>query len=1105
MSQMNSRMNLNEIDAKINELEQKIAMEIKLQVGARNMLEQLTDLNAFQQCEMNLNESHRRIEFLKGEMKKLRKRKREITGETSPISNSQSPDGRNPNGTAIPGRPTAAEDIVMPRSSSLNAIHVRNRSVDALNFSQSPSTNALSSSLNRQSSGNIISNLFINLTLGRRSASSNNLATYSTRSSSSSLSLQSLPSVTQADKEPSTLFDLLKCEVGLSNEKITYKLKEIKWKLAIETKVKAGTEKLFATINRQQPEEQDKKRVEEIQDKLLESSGKVACLNKALQRYQGLLLGDEGQVLKEAEKTEEDLTEETNDDHEDDKSTSNLLAKVSAGSRRIPVTGKFLLRVITATNLPGRKSHKSDSFCVIKIDDTPRGKTRSSRHSKWNEDFNIQIDKASDVEITVYEKGGTVLAMSWFKFGDLIEELQNKGLYRGGSTDSLTNTPPQQAQSHDHNGIDAWLDMEPAGQIFLHLNVVPETRKKRNKEGVIRTKPVKKFIYKRGHKFLPSHFYQVMKCAVCGDFIMSNNGYQCAECKYTCHKKCYRNVFVKCITKSEQETGDIDPFSTQVMKHKIPHRFDTVLNFGVNWCCHCGYILPLGKQKVKRCSECSIMCHKHCMPMIPNFCGMSPELIKTMIEAMDYAEREKKRKLAEGTSTLPRPNNVSSTLPRPNNVSASLPRPNNSNSSSLPRLNNNTTQYMPVEQKKIQTVSEQNLLGKSYPGPETTIPEPQKADSNSLTPGGRPFSTAGYIPGTEGAVGLPFSRVSLEDFNFLAVIGKGNFGKVMLAEEKATKNLYAIKVLKKEFIIENDEIESTKSEKRVFMAANQERHPFLVNLHSCFQTSTRIYFVMEYISGGDLMWHIQHQQFNEKRAKFYACEVLLALEYFHKKNIVYRDLKLDNILLTLDGHIKITDYGLCKENMFHGATTNTFCGTPEFMAPEILLEKPYGRAVDWWAFGVLIYEMLLGQSPFRGDDEEEIFEAILEDEIVYPINLSKESVSLLQKLLMKDPHKRLGYGPNDAEDIKKHAYFKHVKWDKILNKEVSPPYKPKINSRTDVSNFDEEFTREIPVLTPCNCVLNDADQEEFRNFSYISNWALSQRAQVPVVPYKQYT
>jgi classical protein kinase C alpha type len=132
--------------------------------------------------------------------------------------------------------------------------------------------------------------------------------------------------------------------------------------------------------------------------------------------------------------------------------------------------------------------------------------------------------------------------------------------------------------------------------------------------------------------------------------------------------------------------------------------------------------------------------------------------------------------------------------------------------------------------------------------------------------------------------------------------------------------------------------------------------------------------------------------------RFYACEVLLALEYFHKQNIVYRDLKLDNILLTLDGHIKITDYGLCKENMGYNATTNTFCGTPEFMAPEILLEQRYGRAVDWWAFGVLIYEMLLGQSPFRGEDEDEIFDAILEDEILYPINMSRDSVSICQKV-----------------------------------------------------------------------------------------------------------
>ncbi len=190
-------------------------------------------------------------------------------------------------------------------------------------------------------------------------------------------------------------------------------------------------------------------------------------------------------------------------------------------------------------------------------------------------------------------------------------------------------------------------------------------------------------------------------------------------------------------------------------------------------------------------------------------------------------------------------------------------------------------------------------------------------------------------------------RIGLDHFNFLAVLGKGNFGKVMLAETKASKQLYAIKVLKKEFIIENDEVESTKSEKRVFLIANEKRHPFLLNLHACFQTETRVYFVMEYISGGDLMLHIQRGQFGLKRAQFYAAEVCLALKYFHEHGVIYRDLKLDNILLTLDGHIKIADYGLCKEDMWYGSTTSTFCGTPEFMAPEVRWKTGfYSRIVD---------------------------------------------------------------------------------------------------------------------------------------------------------------
>jgi len=332
-------------------------------------------------------------------------------------------------------------------------------------------------------------------------------------------------------------------------------------------------------------------------------------------------------------------------------------------------------------------------------------------------------------------------------------------------------------------------------------------------------------------------------------------------------------------------------------------------------------------------------------------------------------------------------------------------------------------------------------------------------------------------------------KVGLDDFNFLAVLGKGNFGKVMLAEEKRTSSLYAIKVLKKEFIIDNDEVESTQSEKRVFLTAARERHPFLLGLHSCFQTETRVYFVMEYISGGDLMLHIQRKQFSLRQAKFYAAEVLLALQYFHENGIIYRDLKLDNILLTLDGHVKVADYGLCKENMGYGQTTSTFCGTPEFMAPEILLEQRYGRAVDWWAFGVLTYEMLLGKSPFRGDDEDEIFDAILEDEPLYPITMPRDAVSILQKLLTRDPTRRLGSGQNDAEDIKRHPFFKDTNFVDVYHKRIPPPYYPTISNPSDVSNFDSEFTREQPTLTPVHGQLSAADQNQFHGFSWVAAWA----------------
>ncbi|EHL00717.1 putative protein kinase C-like protein [Glarea lozoyensis 74030] len=242
------------------------------------------------------------------------------------------------------------------------------------------------------------------------------------------------------------------------------------------------------------------------------------------------------------------------------------------------------------------------------------------------------------------------------------------------------------------------------------------------------------------------------------------------------------------------------------------------------------------------------------------------------------------------------------------------------------------------------------------------------------------------------------------------------------------------------------------------------------------------------LNGGDLMLHIQRGQFGTKRAQFYAAEVCLALKYFHENGVIYRDLKLDNILLTLDGHIKIADYGLCKEDMWYGSTTSTFCGTPEFMAPEILLDKKYGRAVDWWAFGVLIYQMLLQQSPFRGEDEDEIYDAILSDEPLYPIHMPRDSVSILQKLLHREPDQRLGSGPTDAQEIMNQPFFRNINWDDVLHKRLPPPFKPEITSATDTSNFDSEFTSVTPVLTPVQSVLSQAMQEEFRGFSYSADF-----------------
>jgi serine/threonine protein kinase len=328
-------------------------------------------------------------------------------------------------------------------------------------------------------------------------------------------------------------------------------------------------------------------------------------------------------------------------------------------------------------------------------------------------------------------------------------------------------------------------------------------------------------------------------------------------------------------------------------------------------------------------------------------------------------------------------------------------------------------------------------------------------------------------------------KMKLSDFNLLVVLGKGSFGKVFLAELKGTKEVFAIKSLKKDLIIQEDDVECTLNEKQVLALTGKPY--FLTSMHSCFQTKEHLFFVMEFIQGGDLMFHmIEQGRFSEGQARFYAAEITVALQWLHGKGIVYRDLKLDNIMLDADGHIKVADFGLCKEGIMEGNTTKTFCGTPDYIAPEIINGRPYGVSVDWWALGVLMYEMMCGRPPFDGDTDDELFDNILKKSIHIPKALSEDAKTIIAGLLTKHPANRLGCHPTRGqEDLRGHPFYKAIDWGKLEAREMKPPFKPKIKADKVHSNFDAEFTRAKPVLSIVDRGVVDAiDPEVFAEFTF---------------------
>ncbi|RKF55141.1 Serine/threonine-protein kinase gad8 [Golovinomyces cichoracearum] len=323
----------------------------------------------------------------------------------------------------------------------------------------------------------------------------------------------------------------------------------------------------------------------------------------------------------------------------------------------------------------------------------------------------------------------------------------------------------------------------------------------------------------------------------------------------------------------------------------------------------------------------------------------------------------------------------------------------------------------------------------------------------------------------------------IEDFELLKVVGKGSFGKVMQVKKKDTQRIYALKTIRKAHIISRSEVAHTLAERSVLSQIN---NPFIVPLKFTFQSPEKLYLVLAFVNGGELFHHLQKEQrFDINRSRFYTAELLCALECLHGFNVIYRDLKPENILLDYSGHIALCDFGLCKMEMKDEDRTNTFCGTPEYLAPELLLGQGYTKTVDWWTLGVLLYEMLTGLPPFYDENTNEMYRKILSEPLHFPSQevVPPSAKDLLSKLLNRKPDQRLG--ANGASEIKAHPFFHSIDWRKLLQRKYEPTFKPNVTDALDTKNFDVEFTREAPADSYVDGpTLSQTMQQQFAGWSY---------------------